>query len=63
MKKVEECPKCKSKTLTVYFMNWISRASDYVCGDCKHKFRYSRWKEKYYTLPKERKIILDRFDD
>lgn len=57
------CPKCNSWRLTVYFMNWISWANDYSCRDCKHKFRYSRAKLKYYNLPRERKIILDRFDE
>ena len=54
----EKCPKCSSEKLRVFFMNGKSYCNDYNCLKCGHNFSFSKMRNKYYGLSKERNKIL-----
>lgn len=54
----EQCPKCKSYNLTVYWFNSKSYRNDYVCRDCKECFAFSKIQKKFYRLSKARQKEL-----
>lgn len=54
----EQCPRCQSYNLTVYWFNSKSYCNDYVCRDCQKCFAFSHNQNKFYRLSQARQKEL-----